>query len=249
MDVGLYLRVLWRFRIIVACGLVLSLVLALLTFVRVDAGTKHTLTYRQSQKWTSQSTIWVTQQGFPSGSVLPGSATSPTQATPSTGGSQGSAFEDPQRFTDLAVLYSQLVNTDQVRASIRRFGPIDGTIIAQPGFDRVSGDILPLIQLTATAASPEAAVALADRATNGLLAYLNLRQTAAGTPVRDRVVMNVMDPGSKPVLTAGRSKTKPIVVLFASMFAVLGLVALLENMRPTIRKVDSESNDSTPMAA
>ena len=64
MDFGLYVRVLWRFRLLVVLGLILALSLAMLSFVRV--GTDG-VTYRQTELWASTTRLLVTQTGFPEG--------------------------------------------------------------------------------------------------------------------------------------------------------------------------------------
>ena len=70
MDLPLYLRVLWRFRLLVAFGTVLAIALALLVTVRVSLSSPY-LAYRQSQTWSSESRVFVTQQGFPWGYAAP----------------------------------------------------------------------------------------------------------------------------------------------------------------------------------
>ena len=47
MDFRLYARVLWRFRVIVAGGLVLAVLLAALSIVRVSS---HGISYRRSER-------------------------------------------------------------------------------------------------------------------------------------------------------------------------------------------------------
>ena len=48
MDFRLYGRVLWRFRLVIAIGLLLALVLAFLSVVRVNS---HGLSYRDTRLW------------------------------------------------------------------------------------------------------------------------------------------------------------------------------------------------------
>jgi hypothetical protein len=259
MDLSLYGRVFWRFRVLVAAGVLLATMLAFLTFVRVDLAKSPHLRYREHESWSSQATLWVTQRGFPSGrSALPitgatgvqGAATTTPSGSAVSGAGKQPAFADPARFTDLAVLYSKLVPTDLVLSFVRRSGPINGTIAAEPGFDSISGDILPLVLITATASTPKDAEALVRRATSGLQAYIDSRQASNGIASGDRVIVTRAQAATTPVLAKGRSMTKPVVVFLATLLAVLGLTAVLENVRPKIRSVEgSAAKDSAPEAA
>ena len=71
MDLNLYVRVLWRFKLIVALGLLLAFTLAFLSYatVRFD-GVPPTVEYRQSEQWESLATVGVTSRSFDPGSVL-----------------------------------------------------------------------------------------------------------------------------------------------------------------------------------
>ena len=73
MDLKLHLGVLWRFKFLIAAGLVLAVVLAVLSVMRVSfQGTTPTLTWRGVEIWTSNETLLVTQSGFPIGQSEPG---------------------------------------------------------------------------------------------------------------------------------------------------------------------------------
>ena len=62
MDLAQHAAVLWRFRAVVAGGLVLGIVLAVLAAYQLPS-----LTPRGSETWTSESSLLVTQAGFPEG--------------------------------------------------------------------------------------------------------------------------------------------------------------------------------------
>ena len=96
VDLNLYLRVLWRFRLIVAIGLVLAISLAFASLVKVGfAHGSLSLSYRQQPTWQSTTRLFVTQEGFPWGrSVFP--TTSPTTVPPTgNSASSGLEFADP----------------------------------------------------------------------------------------------------------------------------------------------------------
>src|SRR2546423_9864638 len=100
MDLSLYSRVLWRWRLFVVPGLLLAIFAAVFSVARVGP---HGVSYRQSEQYVSYSKIFVTQQGFPWGRLTP--------AANST---------DPGRFASLATIYSSLADGDGVRQILQR---------------------------------------------------------------------------------------------------------------------------------
>ena len=48
MDLQLLLRVVWRFRALVACGLAVGILLATLSYVRINPGGSPLFEYRQA---------------------------------------------------------------------------------------------------------------------------------------------------------------------------------------------------------
>ena len=61
MDLSLYGRVIWRFRWLVALGLILAIALSVLSIAKVSS---HGLSYRKHEIWQSSSTVLLTQHGF-----------------------------------------------------------------------------------------------------------------------------------------------------------------------------------------
>jgi hypothetical protein len=226
MDFALYVRVLWRFRLLVLLGLLLAVTLAVLSLVSIGT---NGVNYRQSELFASNTRLLVTQTGFPEGRLYGQVQTDVTQSGPSV--------VDPGRFNNLAVLYSQLAESDAVRLRMLRDGPIRGEIIATPVV--AGGEFktqLPMIDLTAIATTPGRAVRLARRSANALSTYIRDQQRASHVPVADRAVIQpVVRPG-KVELFQPRSKTMPIVVFVAVMFVTVGLVFILENLRPRLRE-------------
>src|SRR5688572_29756916 len=114
VDIQLYLRVLWRFRLLVAAGFTLAVVLALLSFARVSFENglgPPKLTYREQEKWVSYSTLYVTQPGFPWGySVI--KQPDPDEQLETRTKQIAPEFADPTRFASLAVLYAYLATSD-----------------------------------------------------------------------------------------------------------------------------------------
>ena len=251
MDLPLYLRVIWRFRLLVAFGTVLAMALALLVTVRVSLSSPH-VAYRQSQTWSSESRVFVTQQGFPWGYAAPPTvSTTPAADAAAEANLLGTKqFADPTRFPSLAVLYAYLAMSDPVKQILHRAGPARGTILASPVVSTQNGygTTLPLVAISGMGSTPAAAVALTIRATNAFRIFLEEQQMRNRIPAQNRVLLTVIAKADPPKLVKGRSKTLPLVVFVTVMLAILGLVFMLENIRPRVRPVAADEVQP-PLAA
>jgi hypothetical protein len=227
VDFRLYARVLWRFRVLVGVGFILATSLATLSVVKVNS---EGITYRQSQLWSTELRLLVTQQGFPEGRLYAQKPTPPGQAPPPT--TEGTPIADPARFTSLAILYAELATSDPVRQLMARDGRVRGQIVVTPLRDEQSGTLLPLIQVIAISDSPRTAVGLALQSAKALNSYISGEQRANNVPAADRVVVQTIVQPREVRLFQPRSKTMAIVVFLAAMFATVGLAFVLENTRP-----------------
>jgi hypothetical protein len=233
VDLKLYARVLWRFRLLVAGGLLLALALAFLSVMRVSPDG---VEYRQSQLWSADMRLLVTQSGFPEGRLYAQPPLKPGEQ-PDQAAALGIPIADPGRFNHLAILYAELAASDPVRQLMLRDGPVRGKIVARPLRDEQSGTLLPMIDLTAVSDSPQDAVGLALRTAKALDAFLDSEQRANDVPATDRVVIqSIVTPRGANVFQP-RSKTMAMVVFLAVMLATVGLAFLLENMRPRRREL------------
>jgi hypothetical protein len=239
MDLGLYLRVLWRFRLLVASGVILGLGLAFLSMVRVGADG---FSYREEKLWIATSRLLVTQQGFPEGRATADAVDPGLQAE-----KLGVRFAPPDRFTSLAVLYAKLATSDSVRRIASQQGPLRGTITAVPVVAE-QNVILPMIDVGGIAASPKQALSVSERATRALAEFLTMRQIASDVPAGNRVVVQSVAQPRKAVVFQDRSKTLPIVVLLTVLIATIGLAATLENLRPRVRPLPESADVSSPSA-
>lgn len=226
MDLRLVARVLWRFRLLVLGGCCVALALTFLSVVRVDPGGSPVFSYRKSETWIGVSRLFVTEPGFPWGRrlILPADSTTPDSPTKS----------DPSRFTGLAILYSTFADSDPVRRIRLKNGPFKARVTAAPMASIADGDPLPIIELTATGVSKQAAISNTRRASNALVQYIRQEQVANRIPDDDRVLLQPIEtPTPKTAkLLAGRPKVTPLVVFVGVMALVIGLALLLENLRP-----------------
>jgi hypothetical protein len=227
MNVPLLLKAVWRFRAIVIVGACFAVLLATLTYARVSfEGGSLNFEPRESETWASASTVFVTQDGFPWGRTYLEYQTS-KEAPPITVG-------DPGRFAGLAVLYTELANSDRVRSIMEQDGPIPGTLEAVTVLPPVESGPLPLIRLGATSTSEAQAMSIADRYADALRRFLRAEQQRAAIPDEQRVVIEVVQQASPAELVAGRSKMMPLLVFLTVMAVVVGFTFVLENVRPTL---------------
>jgi len=240
MDLNLYLRVIWRFRVLVVLGVLLAVALAGLTMFKVSSKGLH---YRQHETWASQAVLLITQSGFPQGrSVYPSAVTKDGVVQPST------SFADPSHFADLAAFYAKLAGSDAVIQLMEQQSHPAGVIGAAPvtiGSGSKTSP-LPLLAITGEAAHPRAARKTAAAGAKAFITYLTRQQNAAGIPPKQRVLVQVMNQPSQASLVQGRKKTIPIVVFLTVLIATLGLAFILENLRPRVRAIETTALERPP---
>ena len=147
IDLGLYIDVLKRHRLLVLSGFVVALTLAMFSYVRVSADG---LTYRNPEVWSNEATLELSDPSYPElRSKLPPTA-------------------DPNRFTTLVEQYVALATSDDVLRSLVKqglisrnpeetaLGAISATSVASP----INGAITPLLKITGMATSPVQATRL-----------------------------------------------------------------------------------------
>jgi capsular polysaccharide biosynthesis protein len=234
MDLGLYLRVLWRFRALVAAGIAVSGGLAFLTHVRVDfEGAAPRLSYRTPLVWSSTSTVLLTEKGFPWGA----SSLQDVEASNQGEKPKGPQYTDPNRFYSLAVLYARLAKSDDVRQLVTSKGGSGGSYAVAPIVQ--DGVALPLLTINAWSTSPENARRNAQLATDAFRSYIANEQQTNGIPPERRVRLEVVGGAKSAQVTSGRSPVKPVLAFLVGVAATFGLAFLLENLRPRAREVDT----------
>lgn len=249
MDLQLVLRVLWRFRVIVGCGLVLAFTLAFLSYVKVNPSGDPKLSYRENEQWESLSTLFVTSRGFPWGSIgnqaTEQDQAAATEAEEPDDAEQGNSL-DPVHLTGLAALYVRLATSDPVLKEMRKPPAKEGTLQAFPvqSTDTGRGEPLPMVTLSAIGVSAQQSAALAREHARAFIDYIEREQRRANIPLDERVVIEVVRQPGEPTLLQARKKTRPMVVFVAVMIAVMGLAFALENLRPA---APPRSDDEDPL--
>ena len=193
MDLRLYLRVLRRFWPITILGILLAVGLAFLAYVRVDYSEgKVDLTYRGSEQWVAYTTLMITRDGFPWGSagvpnpqVIP-STVPPVNAPKNENGTEPTAdtYADPTWFSQLAVLYARMADSDPVQQIIETDGPLgEGQVLADPVISSPSnGVVLPMVTIAGFETTEEGAEDLSARAAAALKTYVEQQQAASNIP-------------------------------------------------------------------
>jgi len=241
VDLQLYFRVLWRFRWIMAGGIVLACVLSFLSLARVSfAHGSPKVTYRQSETYQANVLLFLTQKGFPYGyTVLP--------YNPAKVGA-GSAtlvprYADAGRFAQLSTYYAPFTHSDAYAQMLGQRTKAKGVVDATAIVDPVHGVSEPFIKLNGFANNPNDAVTLANTGAATLIDYVVRQQKANNVPPEQRVELQVLSQARAAAVSTGRKKTTPIVVFLTVLLAAIGLSFVLENLRPRVRSVQTLEDD------
>lgn len=221
MDLTLFFRVIWRYRVLVMTGLLLAVLAAFFAMVRISPGGETPLSLRGEKEYASYTTLFVTQSGFPWGRLAEGNTDD---------------VENAGRLASLATLYSKLADSDPVNELNKRELPATGwSIESAPILDGAGlSSPLPLVRIAALATSAELAEKTAATATASLQSFVTARQDANDIPETDRVVLQLIKGPEAAVLLQGRSFTPPIIAFLLIAMVTLALPFLLDNIRRSI---------------
>lgn len=211
MDLRLFFRVLKRFWFVATVGFLLAAGLAFLSYFKVDRNGLH---YRAQETWISTARVLIASDAkLPLGSDANSAA--------------------------LAPLYASLVSSDPILSKAIRAHGIAGGVTGQAAFDNKSQAVLPIVYISAVSTTPTRAAVLANDAVTELDRFISAQQTATNTPETQRVHLQDLNSASPATATVAtpRSKTRPILVLVLGLAATLGLVLILENLRPRLHQV------------
>jgi hypothetical protein len=245
MDIRLLLRLISRFWYLAFVGVLLAVAATIFSAARLDTS-KWQLDYRQKLQYQSTAVLLV-DGNRPSWlyAVPPGSAT-PT-GTNAAEAAASTTIADPARLGGLTSLYGYFVQSDAVR-KLTGNDPINSvsavTITADVGNGR--RDPLPLLAVTATGATPPAATDLARRVTHAFQLYVVQRQSDAHVATPDRVTLQIVNKASLGTLVAPRSFTRSIVAGLLTLMATIGLMLLIENLRPSQGGSDEPAPEPSP---
>jgi hypothetical protein len=240
MNLAHHVDVLFRHKAFVAAGLFLGVVFAILAVYQVPS-----MERRGSEKWSVESQFLVTQSGFPEGRVtLPNTGTDvpPVTVTPDAQDRPSQTFADPGRLSSLAVLYSAIAVSDQVRRRLP--GPPARDQIQAITLD-ASGNgsnYLPIIRLVTTAATAPAAARLNAETFNAIKDLLASRQEANNIEPMGRVKLSLLTAPSGPFLISAPSMTPAVLAFLLCLIATIAAVHVREGL--WLRRKGSEPDDA-----
>lgn len=222
MDLTLFFRVMWRYRLLVVSGLLLAVLAAFFAMVKVSPGGDPALALRGQKEYASYTTLFVTQKGFPWGRLAEGDG----QA----------AANNASRLASLASLYSQLAVSDPVDEMNKTALPSgEWKIESAPVLDANGTNAqLPLVRIAALAPTAELAQQTAATAAASLQSYVGTRQRTNDIPESERVVLQLIKGPEKAVLVHGRSFTQPIIVFALLAMITLALPFIIDNIRRSL---------------
>ena len=196
MDLRTHVTVLRRFRWLIAASIGLGTILAAVALLQFNFSGGPYVQFREKVIWSSTSTLYVTQPGFPEGRILAGGEAEPAVST--TGESKGQRFGDAQRFSALAITYSYLLMSDEVRRTI---GPLpEGAELLNTAVSEGTGsnkEVLPLISIDGRAKDPAVAQEINRKAIKALTDFVSTRQEKNAIPKRERVQITVITPPAR----------------------------------------------------
>jgi len=176
VDIPTFYRVLGRFKVLIAAAFVVAIVLALLSYVKVDLNNGVKFKYRTNETWASATQVLVY--------------------------SGPKRVYDPEK-VDSAALYAKFVLGDDVRALMLRDGPIHGLLDAGPLPATSSSDnFLPIVNIVGYSTTRNGALVLADRAARALQQFIKQQGIRDHLAVVKHGPPKLMSPRSKtlPVL-------------------------------------------------
>jgi hypothetical protein len=242
MDLQRFIRVAWRFKLLLAVGLALATSVAALSVVKIGSDG---ISYREPPVYTSAATLFVTQAGFPWGRAIldemitvdPGKGVPPTTVP---------RFGDPGRYSGLAALYAELAKSDEVRVqALKGAGPGEyytPTVAQTPG----SSTSLPMIYMQGFGSSPQAAEAMANRSTKAFIDFIEREQRDNDIESGKKVEVTVTQSATPAEIFEARSFVRPIFMFLLVAVAFLALAFGLENLRPRPPRAQESAEDAWP---
>lgn len=199
--------------------------------------------WRSNPTYQSSSRLFVTQVGFPWGRVvLPDSTAPGSAAARPTSSRNKTQYAVPERFADLAVVYSYLANSEQVRALMRP-KPAPDRLSVIPVLNPGTGTSLPLLEVQTRADDPIVARRLNAGAVGALSRFLDEQQKANRISTKERVQIQVLNPSSPAKIVKGRPLIGAVLTFLLAIGGTVGLIYVLENFAATKRREEREDLD------
>jgi capsular polysaccharide biosynthesis protein len=247
MDIGLYWTVVRRHRRVAVVGVALSVLAAIGLLVRIGPDG---IQRRGAPIWQAESTVLLTQTGFPWG------RTALDEVVPVKGADPVSRFSDPERFQYLAKLYARLAASDEVHTRVRRaFGlpavvPENEPVGKDPTYTVVSGHApdstaLPTVTIAGEGETPERAIAVAKVAMESLRTVIRQQQNRADIGADTRVELQVVSTPKEAVVVKPNRPTKAIMGFLVGIMLTV-VAAFVAEARVKGERADSTAEGTIP---
>ncbi|MBF4461273.1 MULTISPECIES: hypothetical protein [unclassified Rathayibacter] len=239
MSVPLYLRVLWSYKWLLAVGVVVAVLAALVAGFTLKDGQ---VVSRAETAYRSDTTI-----------LLGGGTKNPFQAVaPGQTIQQGTSEAQQNDLTNTAVIYAYLVSGSEIRSQVEAaMGPFQpGEALSavrrttQPaGTEQNPGRFsLPILSIVGESTDPDRAVLISETASTIFQQYVGAQQDASGVAPEQRVTLSVTDQGSA-VAQPGSNPIIPIAITGLGVFlAFIALAFILYNIRISRERVTANRN-------
>jgi hypothetical protein len=230
MDLGVYMKIFWRFKAVLLAGAVLATLAALLMVAHVGfSGGKPSINFRQGVEYQSTATLLVTQEGFPWGRAVldemiqvPGNEGKPAYVP---------RFGDGGRYAGLASLYAELAKSDAVQREVMKGASPGQHYSTDVPREAQLGTPMPLVTMIGFGPSPEAAVDVTERASKAFRDFMARQQGDNKIADDKRVELVEIQRATSATVFKGRSLVKPIFVFLLVMMVFVALSFALENLR------------------
>lgn len=232
-----------RFWWIVLLGAVFAVVVALLMRYSVEAAVPPKLTAREQPVYTAEARLFVTSGQAP---YLRTSVTRVEEVPIGAGEGAGaeatfSRITDPpdvKTLVDAANVYPLLIVSDEVsQLREKLFGPLPGDVVAQTIFatataNRYLPSQIPVIELFATAGSPDDARALAGATSKAFQQWIVRAQNRAGIEAGQRILIQELAAPGPAFATGGAGIGLPVLALLAIITAFGAAAIMLDRAYP-----------------
>jgi hypothetical protein len=248
-----------RFWWVVLLGTIFAVLAAVLMTYSVEAAVPPKLTEREQPVYTAEARLFVTSGQAP---YLRTSVTRIEQVPIGAGGSAGaeatfSRVSDPpdvKTLVDAANVYPLLIVSDEVsRLRQEMFGSLPGEVFAQTIFatataNRYLPSQIPVIELFATAGSPNDARALAGATSKAFQRWIIREQNRAGIEPRERILIQELAAPGPAAATGGAGIGLPVLALLAIITAFGAVAIMLDRMYPRPDSRDDSTSSDVPGA-
>jgi hypothetical protein len=229
-----YVRALTRFWWLLAVGLGIAAIVAVLSIYRVDLSVPPGVEKKAQITYTAAAQLLVTSE------EAPYVRTRVTQEVEGGDGTVQTYTSSPDITTliSAANLYPVLISSDEVeQLRDEMAGPLPGAITTRAIYEvsspsRFELSQVPVVEVYGHADSPAAAVEITQSTVEAFLAYIDEQQDAASLRGPERIVLEEIQRPAGAIASGGSSLSLPLMLFLVIAAAFLALAILLDRLFP-----------------